>query len=450
MGVAAGAALTFLATQIPIDAAAKSSVHAEEYRVLELFSDAFEQVRQNYVEKPDDKKLIENAINGMMAALGDSFYLDAKSASHMPVCTASGCPAADVGLRLTIADGLPKVVTAIDDSPAARAGLMTADVIATIDDQPLDQLTAYQVGQMLIGDVGSTVRLTIARPGQDKPIDVALIRDRITQRSVRAQVQGGDVGYIRVAQFNENSGDELKKAMDSIAAEIPPAKLKGYVVDLRNNPGGVLDGAVAASDAFLDGGDIVAIGGRSTANAKHIRVKASNLSNGKPVVVLINAGSASTAEVVAGALQDNHRATLVGTRSFGSGSVLTEMPLGHGQGVLRLATEQYFTPSGHAIAAKGISPDIEVPQDMPDKVKPSAKIPVSGKKPVLQSYIPPEPGADKALNRAYTELRGAHANWILFGTACPRMIDGKDVTREGFLLGERNGVAPPFPSCLQD
>jgi carboxyl-terminal processing protease len=409
MGVATGAALTFLASQIPIDAAAKSSVHAEEYRALELFDDAFEQVRQNYVQKPDDKKLIENAINGMMAALGDSFYLDAKSASHTTVCATGDCPVADIGLRLTIADGLPKVVTAIDDSPAAKAGLMTGDVITSVNDQPLDDLTAYQVSRMLNGDIGSTVRLTIARPGQDKPIDIAMVRDRITSRSVRSQVEGGDIGYIRVVQFNENTSDELKKAMDGIAAEIPPAKLKGYVVDLRNNPGGALDGAIAASDAFLEGGDVVAIGGRNAVNAKRIHVKASNLSNGKPVVVLINAGSASTAEVVAGALQDNHRATLVGTRTYGSGSVLSEMPLGHGQGVLRLATEQYFTPLGHAIAAKGIAPDIEVAQDVPDNLKSSSKF-VSGKKPILQSYVPSDPNADKALNRAYAELRGTHAN----------------------------------------
>jgi len=413
LGIAAGAALTLLATQLPItatDAAAKSSVHAEEYRVLELFDDAFEQVRQNYVERPDDKKLIENAINGMVAGLGDSFYLDTKSASHMVVCTAtSGCPFADVGLRFTIADNLPKVITAIDDSPAAKAGLMTGDVIASIDDQPLDDLTAYQVSQKLNGEMGSTVHLTIARPGRDKPLDISMVRDHTTVRSVRSQVQGGDIGYIRVVQFNENTGDELKKAMDGIASGIPPEKLKGYVVDLRNNPGGVLDGAIAASDAFLDGGDIVSIGGRNAGNAKHIRVKGSNLSNGKPVVVLINAGSAATAEVVAGALQDNHRATLIGTRTFGAGSVLTETPLGHGQGVLRLATEQYFTPSGHAIETKGISPDIEVTQDLPDNLKPSAKS-VSGKKPDLQSYIPSDPNADKALNRAYAELRGTHAN----------------------------------------
>jgi carboxyl-terminal processing protease len=409
VGVATGAALTLLASQIPIDAVAKSAGRADEYRVLELFDDAFEQVRQNYVEKPDDNKLIENAINGMMASLGDSYYVDAKSASHTVACTTTGCPGADVGFRFTIADGLPRIITAIDGSPAAKAGLLTGDVITAINDQPLDDLTAYQVSQMLSGEPGSTVRLTIARPGSDKPLDLALVRDRVTARSVRSEVEGGDIGYIRVAQFNENTADELKKAMEEIAAAVPADKLKGYVVDLRNNPGGVLDGAVALSDAFLDGGNIAAIGGRTASNAKDIHVKASNLSNGKRVVVLINAGSASTAEVAAGAMQDNHRATLIGTRTYGAGSVLTETSLGRGQGTLRLATQQYFTPSGHAIEAKGISPDIEVPQDLPDSPKSTARS-AGGKKPILQSYIPPDQSADKALNRAYAELRGTHAN----------------------------------------
>lgn len=408
-GVATGAALTLLASQIPIDAVAKSAGRADEYRVLELFDDAFEQVRQNYVEKPDDNKLIENAINGMMASLGGSYYVDAKSASHTVACTATGCPGADVGLRFTIADGLPRIITAIDGSPAAKAGLLTGDVITAINDQPLDDLTAYQVSQMLSGDPGSTVRISIARPGADKPIDAALVRDHVSTRSVRSEVEGGDIGYIRVAQFNENTADELKKAMEEIAAAVPADKLKGYVVDLRNNPGGVLDGAVALSDAFLDSGNVTAIGGRTASNAKDIHVKASNLGNGKRVMVLINAGSASTAEVAAGALQDNHRATLIGTHTYGAGSVLTETSLGRGQGTLRLATQQYFTPSGHAIEAKGISPDIEVLQDQPDGQKSTARSAAS-KKPVLQSYIPPDQSADKALNRAYAELRGTHAN----------------------------------------
>jgi carboxyl-terminal processing protease len=409
MGAATGAALTFLAAQIPLNAVAKStSGHPDEYRVLELFGDAFEQVRQNYVERPDDNKLIQTAINGMMAALGDSYYLDSKSASHPVSCTGENCPA-DIGLRFTIADSLPKIITAIDGSPAAKAGLSTGDIITSIDDQPLDGLTAYQVGQMLSGEPGSTVHVVVVRPGADKPMDLKLTRERNTASSVRAQVQGGDVGYIRILQFNDNTGSELKRAIDTIAAQVPADKLKGYVIDLRNNPGGTLDGAIAAGDAFLEGGDIVEIGGRSANGAKHIHVKADNLGNGKRIVILINGGSAATAEVVAGALQDNHRATLIGTRTYGAGSVLTELPLGRGQGVLRLATEQYFTPSGHAIVSKGISPDIEVPQDVPDTVKSSAKIP-GPKKPVLQSYIPADPAADKALNRAYAELRGTHAN----------------------------------------
>jgi carboxyl-terminal processing protease len=411
MGAAAGAALALLATQIPINAIAKSTGHAEEFRVLELFDDAFEQVRQNYVERPDDNKLIENAINGMMAALGDSYYLDAKAASHTVACTAgaTGCPSGDIGVRFTIAEGLPKVITAIDDSPAAKAGLMTGDVITAVDDQPLDGLTAYQVSQMLGGEVGSKVGLIVARPGQDKPIDLTLTRDHITALSVRSQVQGGDVGYIRILQFNDKTAEEIKQAMADVAKAVPADKLKGYVIDLRNNPGGALDGAIAASDAFLNTGDVVSIGGRSAAGAKHIPVKASDLSSGKRVVVLINAGSAATAEVLAGALQDNHRATVIGTRSYGAGTVLTDLSLGHGQGELRLATEQYFTPSGHAITAKGISPDIEVAQDLPDNLKSGIKIPGT-KKPVMQSYIPPDPTADKALNRAYAELRGGRTN----------------------------------------
>jgi carboxyl-terminal processing protease len=286
---------------------------------------------------------------------------------------------------------------------------MTGDIITTIDDQPLEGLTAYQISQMLGGEAGSKVSLMVARLGRDKPLDLTLTRDHVTARSVRSQVQGGDIGYIRIVQFNDNTGDELKQAVDDIANAVPTDKLKGYVIDLRNNPGGALDGAVAASDDFLQSGDVVSIGGRSAAGAKHIPVKPSDLSHGKRVVVLINAGSAATAEVVAGALQDNHRATLIGTRTYGAGTVLTELSLGRGQGELRLATEQYFTPSGHPITAKGISPDIEVPQDDPDTAKSAVNL--SGvKKPILQSYIPSDPSADKALNRAYAELRGTHTN----------------------------------------
>jgi carboxyl-terminal processing protease len=406
VGVAAGAALTMLATQpllLTTRAAAKSAAQADQFRVLDLFESAFEQVRDNYVEKPDEQKLIESAINGMVANLDNSFYLDAKEAGHMVTCTVTACPFADVGIRFRIEDGLPKVITALDDSPAAKAYLMAGDIITSINDEPLDSLTAFQVSAKLDGDMGSTVHLSVVHAGQDKTTDVPVVRDHITLRSVRAQPEGGDIGYIRIVQFNESTADQLKKAVDDIAAQIPPDKLKGYVVDLRNNPGGLLEGAVAAADGFLDQGEIVSINGRNGNELKRIRAKGSSLTS-KPLVVLINAGSAATAEVVAGALQDNHRAKLVGTRTFGDGSVTTETPLGHGNGVLRLATEQYLTPSGRVIEGKGISPDIEVTQDLPDNLKPDSKAP-AGAQPMLQSFVPSDPQADKALNRAYDLLR---------------------------------------------
>jgi carboxyl-terminal processing protease len=411
LGIVTGAALTVGAVRLPVlatDAAARVSGKSGEYRALELFGAAFEQVRQNYVEVPDEKKLIENAINGMVAGLDNSFYLDGKAANRGRVCLSGSCSLAEIGIRFKIEDGLPKVITVIDDSPAAKAGLLTGDVITDVNDYSLDGLTAYQVLGRLDGEAGTTVKLGIARPGQDRPIHTSMVRDHITARSVYGDAEVGDIGYIRIVQFNENTAEELKNTINAIAAKIPPEKLKGYVVDLRNNPGGLLEGAVAATDAFLARGDVVGIGGRNASQAKRIHADGNSLSKGKPVVVLINGGSASTAEVVAAALQDNHRATLVGTRTFGAGSVATELQLGHGQGVLRLATRQYFTPAGRMIEGQGIAPDIEVAQDLPDNLKPKSRPPAN--KPVLQSYIPSDPSADKARNKAYALLRGANAN----------------------------------------
>src|SRR5579884_1062145 len=392
LGIVTGAALTVGAVRLPVlatDAAARVSGKSGEYRALELFGAAFEQVRQNYVEVPDEKKLIENAINGMVAGLDNSFYLDGKAANRGRVCLSGSCSLAEIGIRFKIEDGLPKVITVIND-------------------YSLDGLTAYQVLGRLDGEAGTTVKLGIARPGQDRPIHTSMVRDHITARSVYGDAEVGDIGYIRIVQFNENTAEELKNTINAIAAKIPPEKLKGYVVDLRNNPGGLLEGAVAATDAFLARGDVVGIGGRNASQAKRIHADGNSLSKGKPVVVLINGGSASTAEVVAAALQDNHRATLVGTRTFGAGSVATELQLGHGQGVLRLATRQYFTPAGRMIEGQGIAPDIEVAQDLPDNLKPKSRPPAN--KPVLQSYIPSDPSADKARNKAYALLRGANAN----------------------------------------
>jgi carboxyl-terminal processing protease len=393
LGAAVGAALTIVATQpvlIGSDADAKTVTKTDVYRLLNMFGDAFEQVRSHYVERPNDAMLVQTAVNGMLADLEDSYYIDPQALNRVDACTGPRCATAfgDVGVAYTMQDGLPTVVTPIDDTPAAKAGIMTGDLIE------------------LVGEVGSTVKLTLVRSGRDKPIELSIVRDNTTRRSVRARGEGGDIGYIRIIQFNEATGDQLKKAIDDIAAQIPADKLKGYVIDLRNNPGGSLDGAIAAADGFLDEGEIVSIRHRSSDKVERFRAKAGDLAGGKPIIVLINGGSAAKAEIVAGALKDNHRATVVGTRSFGEGWDSTLVPLGPAKGALRLATGHYITPSGRLIQANGIVPDVEAPQDVPDDLKVKAAAKTKDKdQPALQSYIPPDPNADKALAAAYALLR---------------------------------------------
>ena len=411
VGAAIGGALTIVATQpilVGSDADAKTVTKPDIYKLLNMFGDAFEQVRSHYVEKPNDGKLVQTAINGMLADLEDSYFIDPQALARSDACTGPRCATAfgNIGVAYTIQEGLATVVTAIDDTPAAKAGVMTGDIIARIDDEQVQGLTYAQFGAKLVGDVGSTVKLTIARAGRDKPIELSIVRDNTTRNSVRGRGEGGDIGYIRIIQFNEATADQLKKAIDDIAAQIPPEKLKGYVIDLRNNPGGTLDGAIAAADGFLDDGEIVSIRHRASDKVERFRAKAGDLANGKPIVVLINGGSAAKAEIVAGALKDNHRATVVGTRSFGEGWDSTTVPLGPNKGALRLATGHYITPSGRLIQSNGIVPDVEAPQDVPDalKVKPTAKT-KDKDQPVLQSYIPADPSADKALTAAYALLR---------------------------------------------
>jgi carboxyl-terminal processing protease len=410
VGAAVGAALTIVAQPILVgsDADAKTVTKPDIYRLLNMFGDAFEQVRSHYVERPNDNKLVETAINGMLADLEDSYFIDPQALNRVEACTGPRCATAfgNIGVAYTMQDGLATVVTPIDDTPAAKAGIMTSDIIARVDDEQVQGLTYQQFGPKLVGEVGSTVKLTIVRPGGDKPIDMSIVRDNTTRRSVRARGEGGDIGYIRIIQFNEATGDQLKKAIDDILTQIPPEKLKGYVIDLRNNPGGTLDGAVAAADGFLDDGEIVSIRHRSSDKVERFRAKAGDLAGGKPIIVLINGGSAAKAEIVAGALKDNHRATVVGTRSFGEGWDSTTVPLGPGKGALRLATGHYITPSGRLIQSNGIVPDVEAPQDVPDALKVKAAAKTKDKdRPVLQSYIPPDPSADKALTAAYALLR---------------------------------------------
>jgi carboxyl-terminal processing protease len=421
LGAVAGAALTLVAVQpsrLPIGTSARAAA-ADTYRQLNLFGDIFERVRSHYVEKPDDSKLVESAINGMLNGLDPhSSYMDSKSYRDMQVQTMGQF--GGLGIEVTMELGLVKVVAPIDDTPAARAGIMAGDIITHLDDEQVQGLTLNQAVEKMRGAVNTKIRLKIMRAGQDKPIEVTITREIIMVRSVRSRPEG-DVGYIRITQFNEQTNEGLKKAISDLAAQIPTDKLKGYVIDLRNNPGGLLDQAIAVSDAFLERGEIVSTRGRNAEETQRFNARSGDMTKGKPVIVLINGGSASASEIVAGALQDHKRASIVGTRSFGKGSVQTIIPLGSGNGALRLTTARYFTPAGRSIQAKGITPDIEVQQDVPDEMK--ARTDSRGEAALRghlkaegqeetgsQSYVPPDPKDDKALNMAYELLRGTAVN----------------------------------------
>src|SRR6187549_1859868 len=422
LGAAAGVAVTLLATQprlVMLGASAKAAA-ADTYRQLNLFGDVFERVRADYVEKPDDAKLIETAINGMLAGLDPhSSYMDSKSFRDMQVQTRGEF--GGLGIEVTMEDGLIKVVAPIDDMPAAKAGVMANDIITKLDEEQAQGLTLNQAVEKMRGPVNTKIKLTIMRKGQDKPIEVSITRDVIRVRSVRMRTEGDDIGYIRVTQFNEQTSDGLRKAISDITAQIQNDKLKGYVLDLRNNPGGLLDQAISVSDAFLERGEIVSTRGRNAEETQRYSARAGDLTKNKPIIVLINGGSASASEIVAGALQDHKRATLIGTRSFGKGSVQTIIPLGAGNGALRLTTARYFTPSGKSIQAKGITPDIEVLQDVPDELK--ARTDTKGESSLRghlkaegdeatgsQSYVPPDPKDDKALKSALDLIRGVTTN----------------------------------------
>ncbi|MBV8838589.1 MAG: S41 family peptidase, partial [Alphaproteobacteria bacterium] len=311
----------------------------------------------------------------------------------------------------------------IDDTPAAKAGVLANDIITQLDGEQVQGLTLNQAVEKMRGPVNTKIKLTIMRKGQDKPIDVSITRDVIRVRSVKSHVEGDDVGWIRITQFNEQTSDGLKKAINDITAQVPKDKLKGYILDLRNNPGGLLDQAIAVSDAFLERGEIVSTRGRNAEETQRYSARPGDLTNGKPVIVLINGGSASASEIVAGALQDHKRATILGTRSFGKGSVQTIIPLGNNNGALRLTTARYYTPSGKSIQAKGIVPEIEVLQDVPDDIKGRAdtkgeaslrghlKVQEGEEKTGSQSWYPQDdPLKDKALQEALGLIRGTKTN----------------------------------------
>jgi carboxyl-terminal processing protease len=421
-GAVAGATVTLVAVEpswLLLNSA--RAAQADTYRALILFGDVLERVRAHYVEKPDDSKLIESAINGMLNGLDPhSSYMDGRSFRDMEAQTRGEF--GGLGIEVTPENGFIKVAAPIDDTPAAKAGIRTGDIITHLDDEPVQGLTLDQVVEKMRGPEHSMIRLKITRKGNEAPIEIAITRAKIQLRSVQMKVEGSDVGYIRITQFTEQTTDGLRTAITQITNQIPNDKLKGYVIDLRNNPGGLLDQAISVSGAFLDYGEIVSTRGRDPEETERFNARSGDLTKAKPVIVLINGGSASASEIVAGALQDHRRATLVGTRSFGKGSVQTIIPLGSSNGALRLTTARYFTPSGRSIQAKGISPDIEVLQDVSQEVKGRmAEIEAEsslrghlkgegGEEAGSQSYIPADEKDDKALATALDLLRGTKTN----------------------------------------
>ena len=330
---------------------------AETYKQVKLFGDVFERVRADYVEEVSDQELIEAAIRGMLASLDPhSSYLDPKSFQDMRVQTKGEF--GGLGIEVTMENGLVKVVSPIDDTPAFRAGVQAGDLISHLDSEPVLGLTLAEAVEKMRGPVSTDLVLTIRRPNRE-PFDVTITRDIITVQSVRSRLED-DVAYLRITAFNEQTSPGLEEAVTRLA-ERAGGSLKGYVLDLRNNPGGLLDQAIAVSDAFLDHGEIVSTRGRHPDDAQRYNAREGDLASGLPIVVLINGGSASASEIVAGALQDHGRAIIMGTRSFGKGSVQTIIPLS-GSGAMRLTTSRYYTPSGRSIQAHGIDPDIEVEQ----------------------------------------------------------------------------------------
>lgn len=333
----------------------------DTYRQLNLLGDIFERVRSQYVEEVTDEQLVKNAIDGMLTNLDPhSSYLDEKDFSDMRVNTKGEF--GGLGIEVSMENGFVKVVSPIDDTPAFEAGIKAGDYITFIDGEPVLGLTLSEAVDKMRGKVGEPIDITVVREGQDEPLEIQIIRDIIKIRSVRHRLEENDIGYIRVTTFNQNTAPGVVKAVKDIQAKMTKENKGepiGYVLDLRNNPGGLLDQAIAVSDAFLDKGEIVSTRGRHENDTKRDNATPGDLANGKPIIVLINGGSASASEIVAGALQDHRRAILLGTETFGKGSVQTIIPI-PGHGAMRMTTARYYTPSGRSIQAKGIEPDIIV------------------------------------------------------------------------------------------
>ncbi|MEO0412300.1 MAG: S41 family peptidase [Pseudomonadota bacterium] len=343
-----------------------SSKTAETYRQWDQLVQVYERVRDEYVESVDDSEMVEAAINGMLSSLDPhSSYMGPESVENMQMQTSGQF--GGLGIEVTMEDGLVKVIAPIDDTPAAKAGLEGGDFITHIDGDQVYGMSLSEALKLMRGEVGEPITVTIMREETPAPFDVTIIRDTIQVRSVRHRIENDNVGYIRISSFNKNAGSGVVEAMKKIKAEAGD-KLAGVVLDLRGNPGGLLDQAVDVSDAFLNKGEVVSTRGRRAADIDRYSARTGDVAEGLPVVVLINAYSASASEIVAGALQDHRRGTVIGTQSFGKGTVQTIIPLS-AQSAIRLTTARYYTPSGVSIQEYGITPDIIVEQPRPEEFK---------------------------------------------------------------------------------
>ncbi len=350
------------AQQSPDSAPSETSVDASErvdkaplpLKDLQLFTLIFDQIRRSYVEPISDQKLLENAVKGMLQELDPhSSYLDGSHFSSLKETTQGHF--SGVGIEIGSENGYIKVITPIDETPAEKAGVEAGDLIIKLDGQSIRGFSISQAAKLMRGSKGSPITFTIVRKGRDKPFDITIIRDRIKTRSVRSKIIEDDFGYIRISQFQSNTGSEFADQINKLKQQ--NKELKGFVLDLRNNPGGVLQASVHVVDALIDKGTIVSTKGRLENNDQLFSATTGDASQGLPFVVLINGGSASAAEIVAGALQDHSRAIIMGTRSFGKGSVQTIFPVGKNKGI-KLTTARYYTPSGRSIQAQGIVPDV--------------------------------------------------------------------------------------------
>jgi carboxyl-terminal processing protease len=423
-----------------------TSPNSSLYRQLDLFGDVLERVRSDYVEKPEDTKLIKSAINGMLSSLDPhSAYLSADSFSDMQVQTRGEF--GGLGIEVTMEDQVVKVVAPIDDTPAARAGVQANDLITHLDGDQIVGMSLEDAVKKMRGPVNTPIILTVVRKGADEPIDIKIVRDVIRINPVKARVED-DVAYVKLTTFNEQTHGNLVTAVERLRKEIGD-KLKGYVIDLRNNPGGLLDQAIAVSDDFLESGAIVITKGRNSEETQRSQARKGDLTDGKKVVVLINGGSASASEIVAGALQDHKRATIIGTRSFGKGSVQTIIPLG-ANGAIRLTTARYYTPRNRSIQAKGIDPDIVIEQELPEelkkkKIKPRGEASLRGhlkntdvekEESGSSAYVPREPEKDTQLQFALNYVRGKV-------TAPPAKVKIKDASEDTKAEAAKSEKAEP-------